>query len=225
MSLFPALLRRAAFAFPQPCHPGEYFLADASDGTPAAGHPATIAANVDRATAVMLVQHTGDRPVQVGSHDHFFEVNPALHFERAQAYGMGLNIPAGTSVRFEPGDEKEVNLVAYAGGRTLSIPRNVYVDLYGPTTGDRIRLADSELVIEVERDFTVYGDEVTFGGGKVIRDGMGQSNTAIRSGALDSNAALGLFITNAVIIDHWGIVKGDIGIKDGRIIKVGPDHE
>jgi len=155
--------------------PGEYFLADASDGTPAAGHPATIGANVDRATAVVLVQHTGDRPVQVGSHDHFFEVNPALHFDRAQAYGMRLNIPAGTSVRFEPGDEKEVNLVAYAGGRTLSIPRNVYVDLYGPTTGDRIRLADSELIIEVERDFTVYGDEVTFGGGKVIREGMGQS--------------------------------------------------
>ena len=104
---------------------------------------------------------------------------------------------------------------------TLSIPRNVYVDLYGPTTGDRIRLADTELIIEIENDFTVYGDEVTFGGGKVIRDGMGQSSTATRSGALDSNAALDLVITNAVIMDHWGIVKGDIGIKDGRIVKVG----
>ena len=98
---------------------------------------------------------------------------------------------------------------------TLSIPRNVYVDLYGPTVGDRIRLADSDLLIEVEMDYTVYGDEVTFGGGKVIRDGMGQSSTAGRHGALD------LVITNAVILDHWGIVKGDIGIKDGRIVKVG----
>jgi urease alpha subunit len=100
----------------------------------------------------------------------------------------------------------------------LSIPRRTYADLYGPTKGDRIRLADTDLIIEIEKDFTHYGDEITFGGGKVIRDGMGQSSTAIRetrSGALD------LVITNAVILDHWGIVKGDIGIKDGRIVKVG----
>src|SRR5580704_6508666 len=101
---------------------------------------------------------------------------------------------------------------------SLSIPRRTYADLYGPTKGDRIRLADTDLIIEIEKDFTHYGDEITFGGGKVIRDGMGQSSTAIRetrSGALD------LVITNAVILDHWGIVKGDIGIKDGRIVKVG----
>src|SRR5579859_7718482 len=96
---------------------------------------------------------------------------------------------------------------------SLTVPRRTYVDLYGPTTGDRIRLADSELVIEIEKDFTVYGDEITFGGGKVIRDGMGQSSTAV--GALD------LVITNALIVDHWGIVKGDIGVKNGRIVKVG----
>src|SRR5450432_1689255 len=98
------------------------------------------------------------------------------------------------------------------------IPRQTYVELYGPTTGDRVRLADTELIIEIEHDFTVYGDEITFGGGKVIRDGMGQSSSAIREG---ENGALDLVITNAVIIDHWGIVKGDIGIKDGRIVAVG----
>ncbi|HKM68078.1 MAG TPA: urease subunit alpha [Candidatus Acidoferrum sp.] len=101
---------------------------------------------------------------------------------------------------------------------SLRIPRRTYADLYGPTKGDRIRLADTELLIEIEKDYTHYGDEITFGGGKVIRDGMGQSSAALRetpSGALD------LVITNAVILDHWGIVKGDIGIKNGRIVKVG----
>ncbi len=101
---------------------------------------------------------------------------------------------------------------------SLNIPRRTYADLYGPTTGDRVRLADTELLIEVEKDFTVYGDEVTFGGGKVIRDGMGQSSRATREA---KNGALDLVITNALIIDYWGIVKGDIGIKDGRIVKVG----
>src|ERR1700748_3073754 len=99
---------------------------------------------------------------------------------------------------------------------SLSIPRKTYADLYGPTAGDRVRLADTELIIEVERDFAAYGDEITFGGGKVIRDGMGQSSRATRAeGALD------LVITNALIIDHWGIVKADIGVRDGRIVKVG----
>ncbi len=101
---------------------------------------------------------------------------------------------------------------------SLHIPRKTYADLYGPTTGDRVRLADTELIIEVEKDFTVYGDEITFGGGKVIRDGMGQSSRATRESL---HGALDLVITNALIIDHWGIVKGDIGVKDGRIVKVG----
>src|SRR3954447_9917930 len=101
---------------------------------------------------------------------------------------------------------------------SLQIPRHTYADLYGPTTGDRVRLADTELVIEIERDYTSYGDEITFGGGKVIRDGMGQSSTATRKG---EHGALDLVITNAIILDYWGIVKGDIGIKDGRIVKVG----
>ena len=99
---------------------------------------------------------------------------------------------------------------------SLAIPRRTYADLYGPTTGDRVRLADTDLIVEVERDFAAYGDEITFGGGKVIRDGMGQSARATcAEGVLD------LVITNALIIDHWGIVKGDIGIRGGRIVKVG----
>jgi urease subunit alpha len=101
---------------------------------------------------------------------------------------------------------------------SLQIPRRMYADLYGPTTGDCIRLADTELLIEVEKDFTNYGDEITFGGGKVIRDGMGQSSGALREG---EGGPLDLVITNAVILDHWGIVKADIGIKNGRIVKVG----
>ena len=101
---------------------------------------------------------------------------------------------------------------------SLRIPRRTYADLYGPTTGDRVRLADTELVIEIERDYAVYGDEITFGGGKVIRDGMGQSSSVVRE---DVPGALDLVITNAIVVDHWGIVKGDIGIKNGRIVKVG----
>ena len=93
-----------------------------------------------------------------------------------------------------------------------SLPRAAYAEMFGPTTGDRVRLADTELVIEVEQDFTIYGEEVKFGGGKVIRDGMGQS-----AGARARDGALDRVITNALIVDHWGIVKADIGIKDGRI--------
>ena len=99
---------------------------------------------------------------------------------------------------------------------SLSINRIKYANLYGPTVGDKVRLADTELFIEIEKDHTVYGDEVKFGGGKTIRDGMGQSATATRNeGVLD------LVITGVIIIDHWGIVKADIGIKDGRIVAIG----
>jgi urease subunit alpha len=99
---------------------------------------------------------------------------------------------------------------------TLRITRRQYTDLYGPTVGDRIRLADTELFVRIERDLTVPGEEAKFGGGKVIRDGMGQSSRATReAGALD------LVITNAVIVDHGGIVKADVGVRDGRIIGIG----
>ncbi len=97
----------------------------------------------------------------------------------------------------------------------LSLPRAAYADMFGPTTGDRLRLADTVLTVEIERDFTIYGEEVKFGGGKVIRDGMGQAQTTRAEGAVDT------VITNAVVIDHWGIVKADVGLKDGRIAAIG----
>jgi urease subunit alpha len=93
--------------------------------------------------------------------------------------------------------------------------RAAYAQMFGPTVGDKVRLADTDLIIEVEKDFTIYGEEVKFGGGKVIRDGMGQSQRSRSEGAVDT------VITNALILDHWGIVKADIGIKDGRIAAIG----
>ena len=95
------------------------------------------------------------------------------------------------------------------------ISRATYADMYGPTTGDRLRLADTDLIIEVERDLTTYGEEVKFGGGKVIRDGMGQSQIPRSGGAADT------VITNALILDHSGIYKADVGLRDGRILKIG----
>jgi urease subunit alpha len=95
------------------------------------------------------------------------------------------------------------------------ISRAAYAEMFGPTVGDRVRLADTELIIEVEKDFTTYGEEVKFGGGKVIRDGMGQSQATRAEGAVDT------VITNALIVDHWGIVKADIGLRDGKIAGIG----
>ncbi|MGB3384120.1 MAG: urease subunit alpha [Marinomonas sp.] len=96
----------------------------------------------------------------------------------------------------------------------VKIDRSGYAQMFGPTTGDRVRLADTDIWIQVEKDFTTYGDEVKFGGGKVIRDGMGQSQVT-------NEVAVDLVITNALVLDHWGIVKGDVGVKEGRIFKVG----
>jgi urease subunit alpha len=95
------------------------------------------------------------------------------------------------------------------------ITRAAYADMFGPTTGDRVRLADTDLIVEVEKDFTIYGEEVKFGGGKVIRDGMGQSQYSQAQGAVDT------VITNVLIIDHWGIVKADVAITNGRIARIG----
>ena len=156
--------------------PGEYILKDEP-----------IVLNAGRPTIKLVVANSADRPVQVGSHYHFYEVNPALEFERAQAYGMRLNIPAGTAVRFEPGVEREVELVPYEG---------------------------SDLLIEIEQDLTRYGEEAVFGGGKVIRDGMGQS-ALLRRDCMDT------VITNAIVLDAYGIFKCDIGIKDGLIAALG----
>jgi urease subunit alpha len=97
----------------------------------------------------------------------------------------------------------------------MKMSRAAYADMFGPTTGDQVRLADTELFIEIEKDFTTYGEEVKFGGGKVIRDGMGQSQVTRAQGAVDT------VITNVVVLDHWGIVKADVGLRDGRIFAIG----
>src|SRR2546421_13094538 len=97
----------------------------------------------------------------------------------------------------------------------MKISRAAYADMFGPTVGDKVRLADTDLVVEVERDFTVYGEEVKFGGGKVIRDGMGQSQATRAEGAVDT------VITNALIVDHSGIYKADVGLRGGHITAIG----
>ncbi|KND00167.1 urease, alpha subunit [Spizellomyces punctatus DAOM BR117] len=221
--------------------------------------PGKIILNDGRNRYGIRVTNDGDRPVQVGSHYHFIEVNPKLRFDRELAYGKRLDIPAGTAVRFEPGESKIVSLTDLAGKMIISggnalasgpvdasripsilanliskgfahdptnasvlpIPapytmdRHRYAEAYGPTVGDRVRLGDTDLLIEIERDFTVYGDECVFGGGKVIREGMGQANGVGDADALD------LVITNAVIVDWSGIYKADIGIKKGVIVGIG----
>ncbi|KAI3467679.1 hypothetical protein Pfo_024342 [Paulownia fortunei] len=226
--------------------------------------PGCITINSGRKGIVLKVTNTGDRPIQVGSHYHFIEVNPYLVFDRRKAYGMRLNIPAGTATRFEPGDTKSVTLVRIGGEQVISGGNNIadgmvddakitavmkavhegrygfseeanarecvikeessfsysmshetYANMYGPTTGDKIRLGDTDLLAEIERDFAVYGDECVFGGGKVLRDGMGQACGYQSCDCLDT------VITNAVIIDYTGIFKADIGIKDGYITLLG----
>ncbi|KAG6219171.1 Urease [Claviceps purpurea] len=226
-----------------------------------------------RARRRLRVTSTGDRPIQVGSHYHFIEVNPQLEFDRERAYGFRLDIPAGTSVRFEPGDTKTVRLVAIGGHRIIRGGNNVasgpvdmrlikeivsnmqakgyahttaldegdgnedtflvdprgdgahmdmvqmdraaYATMFGPTTGDLVRLSNTNLWIQVERDMTSYGDECKFGGGKTLRDGMGQA-----SGRRDADT-LDVVVTNALIVDWTGIYKADIGIKDGMIVGIG----
>lgn len=223
-----------------------------------------ISLNNGRRAVILKVVNTGDRPVQIGSHYHFIETNPALIFDRRKAYGMRLNIPAGTAIRFEPGDSKSVTLVNIGGKRCIQggnniadgpvddanvktimhnirargfghkeelnasegvtgedssitriMLRQVYANMYGPTTGDKIRLGDTDLFAEIERDVAVYGDECVFGGGKVLRDGMGQAS------GYPADDCLETVITNAVIIDYTGIIKADIGIKGGHIVALG----
>ncbi|KAI0261480.1 urease [Gloeopeniophorella convolvens] len=218
----------------------------------------SIIINKGRERVRLRVTNTGDRPVQIGSHYHFIETNAALSFDRGLAYGKRLDIPAGTAVRFEPGDTKTVTLCTIGGARVISggnllasgplsdatrdgivtrllqrgflsvpepgalevredtiVSREAYAAMFGPTIGDRVRLGDTELWIEVERDEAIYGDEVKFGGGKSIREGMGQATNRPASEALD------LVITNALIVDWSGIFKADIGVKDGRIAGIG----
>ncbi|KAL5634366.1 hypothetical protein ACGC1H_002432 [Rhizoctonia solani] len=232
----------------------------------------------------LKVTNTGDRPIQVGSHYNFGETNRALAFDRVKACGRRLDIPAGTAVRFEPGDHKYVKLVSIGGRKKIRggndfaaaiekavlshpdeidksliqcgfnhtpepdalsisessyVTRITYAGMFGPTTGDRVRLGDTSLWVEVEDDRTMYGDECKFGGGKVLREGMGQASSEITYCDEDEDCpacgkkhgegracgeryeVLDLLITNALIIDWSGIYKADIGIRHGKIVGIG----
>jgi urease len=220
-----------------------------------------VSINEGRRRVKVRVTSTGDRPIQVGSHYHFVETNPQLSFDRKLAYGCRLDIPAGTSVRFEPGDTKTVTLVEIGGNGVIrggnnlasgkvdlsradeiiaklqqagfahepqptaglslgdaepyTLDRAAYRAMFGPTTGDLVRLGSTDLWIKVEKDMTVYGDECKFGGGKTLREGMGQM-----SGCADADC-LDLVVTNALIVDYTGIYKADIGVKNGVIVGIG----
>ncbi|KAI1413186.1 urease [Hypoxylon sp. FL1857] len=219
-----------------------------------------ISINAKRGRIKLQVTSKGDRPIQVGSHYHFIETNPQLEFDRGAAYGHRLDIPAGTSVRFEPGDTKTVTLVEIGGNRVIrggnglasgrversqtqdiveklrqagfahvpvpngvlttvseptSIDRAAYRAMFGPTTGDLVRLGATDLWVKVERDLTTYGDECKFGGGKTLREGMGQMTGCSDKDSLD------MVVTNALIVDYTGIYKADIGVKDGFIVGIG----
>ena len=198
---------------------------------------------------------------KVGSHYHLIEANPHLEFDRLKAYGSFLDIAAGTSIRFEPGDTKIVTLRSIGGNRIIqggnnlapgpidssrseeirqrlyekgfahkmeevsedssiagepcSMSRDAYCSMFGPTTGDRVRLASTNLWIKVERDLLFHGDECKFGGGKTLREGMGQASGRTDADCLDT------VITNAIIVDWSGIIKADIGIKGGMIVGIG----
>ncbi|KAI0169114.1 urease [Hypoxylon sp. FL1284] len=218
-----------------------------------------IALNQGRKRIRLSVTSKGDRPIQVGSHYHFVETNPQLEFDRGAAYGFRLDIAAGTSVRFEPGDTKTVTLVEIGGRRVIrggnalasgpvdlaradaivaalqqaefahapapagsletadafSLDRAAYNTMFGPTAGDLVRLGATDLWIRVERDLTTYGDECKFGGGKTLREGMGQMTGCADADSLD------MVVTNALIVDYTGIYKADIGVKDGMIVGIG----
>src|SRR4029079_6209342 len=140
---------------------------------------------------------------------------PAQH-RRGDGRSLRAGAEAHRGVGRARGRPQGLRLPGQGHGKTemTRISRQAYAEMFGPTKGDRVRLADTELWIEVEKDFTVYGEEVKFGGGKVIRDGMGQGQRL-------SAEVADTVITNALIVDHWGIVKADIGIKDGRISAIG----
>ncbi|CAI9629424.1 urease [Alternaria burnsii] len=224
------------------------------------GEAGVIKLNEGRKRIKLKVKSMGDRPIQVGSHYHFIETNPQLQFDRVRAHGYRLDIPAGTSVRFEPGDTKTVTLVQIGGNQIIkggnmiasgfiqdmsvangiverlksggflhepephgdaahidicTMERQAYISMFGPTTGDLVRLGATDLWIKVEKDMTQYGDECAFGGGKTLREGMGQAGGRSDKDSLDT------VITNALIIDWSGIYKADIGIKDGTIVGIG----
>ncbi|KAG9790846.1 urease, partial [Aureobasidium melanogenum] len=209
-----------------------------------------IVLNEGRKRIRLKVTSKGDRPIQIAF---------GLEFDRAKAYGFRLDIPAGTSVRFEPGDTKTVNLVEISGHKVIrggnnlasgvvdvsriesiieklqqagfahvpdpagdmghidaaTMTRSDYASMFGPTTGDLVKLGNTDLWIRVEKDMTTYGEECKFGGGKTLREGMGQASGRPDTEVLDT------VITNALIVDWTGIYKADIGIKHGMIVGIG----
>ncbi|KAK0733565.1 urease [Lasiosphaeria miniovina] len=251
----------SADAFPLP-EPAAY-EATRQPGAVVCVKDVKVTINEGRRRIRLRVTSKGDRPIQVGSHYHFVETNPQLSFDRARAYGFRLDIAAGTSVRFEPGDTKTVSLVEIGGNRVIRggnnlasgkvdparvddivahlqqagfahtpepepadlahaavaeafrMDRAAYATMFGPTTGDTVRLGSTDLWIKVERDFTVYGDECKFGGGKTLREGMGQATGRSDADTLD------MVVTNALILDWSGIYKADIGVKAGVIVGIG----
>jgi urease len=218
-----------------------------------------VALNEGRRRVRLKVTSKGDRPIQVGSHYHFIETNPQLEFDRGAAYGFRLDIAAGTSVRFEPGDTKTVTLVEIGGNKVIrggnslasgpvdagrkddivarlqqagfahapepagdgahisgfTLDRGAYATMFGPTTGDTVRLGTTDLWVKIEQDYTVFGDECKFGGGKTLREGMGQATGRADGETLD------LVVTNALVVDYTGIYKADIGVKGGMIVGIG----
>ncbi|KAK5636943.1 hypothetical protein RRF57_012655 [Xylaria bambusicola] len=243
-----------------PPSPASAYDAENAPGAVVVVKSSRVTINEGRRRVRVKVTSKGDRPIQVGSHYHFIETNPQLAFDRKLAYGCRLDIPAGTSVRFEPGDTKTVTLVEIGGNRAIrggnglasgpldpsraddiiaklqqagfahepqptaglgevvapfTMDRAAYRAMFGPTTGDRVRLGSTDLWVKVEKDMTVYGDECKFGGGKTLREGMGQM-----SGCADKDC-LDLVVTNALIVDYTGIYKADIGVKEGLIVGIG----
>ncbi|KAI1819746.1 hypothetical protein F4861DRAFT_525780 [Xylaria intraflava] len=258
-------LARALYGSFLPVPPADLFPPPQASAYDAANVPGAVVAvkgritiNEGRRRVRVQVTSTGDRPIQVGSHYHFIETNPQLSFDRKLAYGCRLDIPAGTSVRFEPGDTKTVTLVEIGGHHVIrggnnlasgkvdldradeiiaklqqagfahqpqltaglvaesyTLDREAYGTMFGPTTGDLVRLGSTDLWIRVEKDLTTYGEECKFGGGKTLREGMGQM-----SGCADADS-LDLVVTNALIVDYTGIYKADIGVKNGIIVGIG----
>lgn len=246
--------------FPLP--PATAYEASKQPGAVVCVKEAKVKLNEGRKRIRLKVTSKGDRPIQVGSHYHFIETNPQLEFDRGRAYGYRLDIPAGTSVRFEPGDTKTVNLVEIGGNKVIrggnnlatgkldlsraeeiiaklqkagfahapeepvgdvsafisepfTMDRKAYAVMFGPTVGDMVRLGSTDLWIKVEKDYTVYGDECKFGGGKTLREGMGQATGRSDKETLD------MVVTNALVVDWTGIYKADIGVKAGVIVGIG----
>ena len=259
-------LRRALYGSFLPVPEQDAFPLAAAQEFEAARQPGAVvtvkgkvAINEGRNRIRLRVTSKGDRPIQVGSHYHFIETNPQLEFDRLRAYGYRLDIAAGTSVRFEPGDTKTVTLVEIGGHKVIrggnnlasggvelwraedivaklqqagfshtpepqsdmahidvfQMDRAAYATMFGPTTGDAVRLGSTDLWIKVEKDYTTYGDECKFGGGKTLREGMGQATGRPDSESLD------MVVTNAVVVDWTGIYKADIGVKHGMIVGIG----